>query len=152
MNKINLVGNKRDFTAAFLLFLVFLAVASLAKADTTVNTKTAQPNVTTTPATTDAVNQRLHSLVPLDQLIPADVRDRIDRRKNLGQGSRLELPAVSTGVDLRYRDTTVKKQFGGTCTAFGLVAAMENTLGGHIDLSERDAWSKYQKYSAKIAE
>ena len=105
-----------------------------------------------------------HRLVPLDDLIPPQVRIRIDKRHTSlesqaaiadfdawmqkGKGS----PPVAPSMDLRYRDTPVKHQFGGTCSAFGLVAAMENLLGGTLELSERHAWSKYRKYSSKAAE
>jgi hypothetical protein len=54
-------------------------------------------------------------------------------------------------VDFRWKDTAVKRQFGGTCSTFGLVAAMENLLGGSIDLSERHGWSMYAQYSSRKA-
>ena len=56
-----------------------------------------------------------------------------------------------TSVDLRFRDTEVQKQFGGTCTTFGLIGAMENLLGGQVHLSERHLWSQYQQYSSAVA-
>lgn len=56
-------------------------------------------------------------------------------------------------IDRRKFDTTVKKQFGPTCTAFGISAAIENLLEGPslVDLSERHVWSTYRKYSAARA-
>ena len=104
------------------------------------------------PAMADSTQQRLRSLPPLEDFIPKEVRDRIDQRKNSPEVENDALPSVPARTDLRYRDTAVKKQFGGTCSAFGLVAAMENVLGGHVDLSARDAWSKYHQYSARTAE
>ncbi len=60
---------------------------------------------------------------------------------------------VKTKVDLRFRDTATKRQFGSTCSAFGLAASMENALFSikPIDLSERHLWNKYRKYSSKSA-
>jgi C1A family cysteine protease len=55
--------------------------------------------------------------------------------------------------DYRFRDTAVKRQFGGTCSTFGLLAAMENALHGQrpVDLSEKHLWNKYRKYSSERA-
>lgn len=66
------------------------------------------------------------------------------------------------GVDLRYRDTPVKQQFVGfnkwgwrvgTCTAFGLVSAMENLINNPkvAHLSERHLWSHYKVTSMEEA-
>jgi len=57
-------------------------------------------------------------------------------------------------VDLRGRDTSVKSQDNGKCTAFAGVAALENMFNKvspntGLDLSEWDAWSYYQKYSCE---
>lgn len=56
-------------------------------------------------------------------------------------------------TDYRYRDTAVKRQFGGTCSTFGLAASMENALYeiNPVDLSERHLWNKYRKYSSEKA-
>lgn len=51
------------------------------------------------------------------------------------------------GIDLRSSDCPVVNQFGGTCTAHGLAAAMENLNGCKINLSERHLWFTYQQYS-----
>lgn len=56
------------------------------------------------------------------------------------------LPQIK-GVDLRHRDCPVVNQFGGTCTAHGLAAAMENLNSCKINLSERHLWFTYQEYS-----
>lgn len=106
-------------------------------------------------ASVDTVEGRIQNLVPLEGLISADVRARIDANRS-ANASRLEhyivsKAARSTRVDLRFRDTEIKKQFGGTCTAFGLMAAMENLLGGQVDLSERHFWSEYHQYSCDKA-
>ena len=57
-------------------------------------------------------------------------------------------------VDLRNRDTAVKSQDNGKCTAFAGVAALENTMNRNkiipgLNLSEWDAWSHYQQYSCE---
>lgn len=54
-------------------------------------------------------------------------------------------------VDLRYRDTKVKSQDNGKCTAFAGVAAMENMLNASSprhELSAWHAWSFYRQYSS----
>lgn len=55
---------------------------------------------------------------------------------------------VPQSADLRARDSSVKLQFGGTCTAFAITGATENLLGGKIDLSERHVWSLYGQPNA----
>jgi len=56
------------------------------------------------------------------------------------------------GADWSHRDTPIKNQWNGTCTAFSGVAGIENLLNkpDTLDLSERDAWSKYRKYSNEV--
>jgi hypothetical protein len=94
---------------------------------------------------------------PLDSLIPRALRDRIDARKS--RHSALAVDPLgsfqgSRSADLRHRDTEVKQQFKarkcaglhtmvGTCSTFGLTAAIENALGGTVNLSERQLWSQY---------
>lgn len=51
------------------------------------------------------------------------------------------------GIDLRVNDCPVVNQFGGTCTAHGLAAAMENLNGCRKNVSERHLWFTYQQYS-----
>lgn len=61
---------------------------------------------------------------------------------------------VEKEVDLRIRDSSVKKQLGPWCTAYGLVGVMENLLNvnqSKVDLSEFHLWDMYQQYSAKTA-
>lgn len=102
----------------------------------------------------DTIEGRMSSLVSLDGLISPDARARIDASRDANRASLERLAqarTVSSRVDLRFRDTEVKKQFGGTCTAFGLMGAMENLLGGQVDLSERHFWSQYKQYSCEAA-
>lgn len=56
-------------------------------------------------------------------------------------------------VDLRHRDTPVKSQDNGKCTAYAGTAAIENTLQREkvipgLDLSDWHSWSFYKQYSA----
>ncbi len=53
--------------------------------------------------------------------------------------------------DLREFDTPVVSQWGGTCTAHGIAAGIENALKGKVNLSERHVWSKYKRYSCESA-
>src|SRR5690349_6594525 len=79
--------------------------------------------------------ERAAGLNPLDELITPEQRALIDLQRpelrervaKLAEGHRRLI------VDLRHRDTPVKKQFDGTCTAFGVIGAMENLLGGSIE-------------------
>jgi hypothetical protein len=106
------------------------------------------------PSDFDTVAGRVRTLVPLDQLIsPADQAD-IDEHREAYQRDLERLIKEgerNSHVDLRFRDTPVKKQFGGTCTAFGLLAAMENLMGGAVELSPRHFWSQYHAYSSARA-
>jgi C1A family cysteine protease len=94
------------------------------------------------------------ALLPdFDQVItPAEQRS-LDAEKAARKGRLPSFEGVSPGVDLRGRDTPVDRQVGKSCTAFGLVAALENALDsqGKISLSERHFWSLYGQYSASVA-
>lgn len=98
-------------------------------------------------------SERYESLAPLDEMITLQTRRDVDanRAVNRDKLERLVRSRRAGVVDLRYRDTPVKKQFGGTCSTFGLVGAMENLLGGGTELSERHLWSQYHHYSAEEA-
>jgi hypothetical protein len=102
----------------------------------------------------------------LDSLIPREVRDRIDARKASGASIQRYGASEFGGsreVDLTHRDTPIKQQFSakkcvgwlptkvGTCSTFGLVAAMENALGGGVHFSERQLWSQYCNPSSNAA-
>ncbi|MGK5083141.1 C1 family peptidase [Bdellovibrionota bacterium FG-1] len=104
----------------------------------------------------------------LDSLIPKTLQNKIDQRKDQRSRALAFEPLLqnfngSKEVDLRNRDTPVKAQFAakkcvgvihskvGTCSAFGLAAAVENVLGGGIELSERQLWSQYCVASSAVA-
>ena len=57
------------------------------------------------------------------------------------------------GRDLRSRDTPVISQLGGRCSAYGLIASIENLLAAPqvVKLSESHLWSKYKAYSSASA-
>jgi C1A family cysteine protease len=111
--------------------------------------------------TPDSSAEGVATVVPLDDLIPQTEQRRIDARRARRQAMRVQVQGVAgndyslfpASVDLRYRDSPVKKQFGGTCTSFGLIAAMENLLDdpSGVDISERHFWSLYRKYSSSTA-
>jgi hypothetical protein len=54
---------------------------------------------------------------------------------------------IAKGIDLRSKDCPVVNQFGGTCTAHGLAAAMENLNECKVNLAERHLWFTYQQYN-----
>jgi hypothetical protein len=92
-------------------------------------------------------------LPALDEVIPPAMQQRLLQRRQLKS---LAVPPVTSlagtvvraAVDLRARDTPIKMQFGGTCTAFGMIAAMENFLGlpRTLNLSEAHLWNAYRQY------
>jgi hypothetical protein len=89
-------------------------------------------------------------LIKLNKLIPLKIQKELDEKKN-DYRLKKTLLKDGVGVDLRKFDTPVKVQWNGTCTTFGLIAAMENLLKGKVHLSERDLWSRYRKYSSSVA-
>lgn len=71
-------------------------------------------------------------------------------------GSALTVQDVPLGdVDLRAFDTEVKDQGKeGLCTSFAVIAGLENiaqSQGTYVDVSERDLWSKYERYNLRSA-
>lgn len=98
-----------------------------------------------------AILPSLNDVIP--ESVQAEIRERkANRAMKFDVMEQADLFAdYPSLVDMRSRDTQVKQQFGGTCTTFGLVAAMENVLGNKLDLSERHSWSKYRKYSVEAA-
>jgi len=92
--------------------------------------------------------RREKSLTPLDKFFPKGYLYRKKIHKNKKLNRFLEIFKDRPGADLRYRDTTIKLQWDGTCTTFAGVAGIENMLNSpKIDLSERDSWNKYGIYS-----
>jgi len=91
---------------------------------------------------------RQANLVALEDLFGKNLEE-YQKEKILMKSDREE--KIRLGADYRYRDTPIKNQWNGTCTVFGGVAGLENLLNApeSIDLSERDSWSKYKKYSSK---
>lgn len=107
------------------------------------------------PKTTEIKN----NLLPLESLIPEELQKKLDMAKE-EHGFLFKVRKfirTGIGIDLREFDNGIRKQWNGTCTAFGLAATMENLLNRKeaekfsklkYDLSERDMWSKYRTYSA----
>lgn len=99
--------------------------------------------------------RRKANLIPLEDLFGEDFEELKNRKRlrklNKENKGRQEEVFSRSGADFRYRDTSVKNQWNGTCTAFGGIAGIENLLNKPetLDLSERDAWSKYRKYSSR---
>lgn len=114
-------------------------------------------NDTRAPEPTAREIRRLEdSVAPLDQVITPEEQRMLDAEKTRKPMSlEAELPSlgVRKDVDLRWRDSSVKKQLGPWCTAYGLVGVMENALASEskIDLSEFHLWDMYQEYSASTA-
>lgn len=99
--------------------------------------------------------RRRANLMPLDELFGKDFEELKNKKKQ----KRLLIKSTATateekarsGADYRHRDTSIKSQWNGTCTAFGGVAGLENMLNKPetVDLSERDSWDKYKEYSSR---
>lgn len=85
--------------------------------------------------------------VPLHKIIPVYMQ-RMLRKKNNNK-TPLSFDGLDRDVDLRNRDTRVLTQVGGRCTAYGLVASIENLLNSPVSkLSESHLWSGYKAYSS----
>ncbi len=91
----------------------------------------------------------LRNLPPLDQMIPIAIQTQIAAKRRLRASKRQSdlsiMDVIPNRVDLRWRDTGIQVQVLNNCTAFALVAAMENMLQGKVKLSENHLWYLYQK-------
>jgi hypothetical protein len=87
---------------------------------------------------------------PLNDVIPKHLQDRIRSR---GPVEVKPFDEVSASKDFRHRDTPILSQIGGRCSAYGLVASMENLLGVPLvaKISESHLWSRYRRYSSEAA-
>ncbi len=87
---------------------------------------------------------------PLDEVIPKDTQEKLEKKlkKNFTNFS-----GVHDSVDLRHRDSEVVSQIGPRCSAYGLVASMENLLGhpNYATISRNHLWSLYGIYSSEAA-
>lgn len=95
---------------------------------------------------TDEEVERKKWLKKDDEFFPAEIRKTLNKPKS----RTLEIKELDfDDVDLRKWDTPIKKQWNGTCTTFAGVAAIENKIRKplSVDLSERDSWNWYKKYS-----
>lgn len=84
---------------------------------------------------------------PKNKIIPKAFQQQFALRKFLHAGN---IPhydsSIPDVVDMRSKDTAVQTQIDSNCTAFGLIAAMENLLEGKVKLSEDHLWSLYKEY------
>lgn len=78
-----------------------------------------------------------------------------EKLQQINESKLVEASEIDWGADreklLKNSDTSIKDQNGPTCTAYATIAAMENKLGGTIDLSEFDLWYKYRKSNIDLA-
>ena len=89
-------------------------------------------------------------IVPkLNQVIALPLQQQL---RSLPEQGHLSFDGLE-GRDLRYKDTPVISQLGARCSAYGLIAAIENLLGAPqvVKLSESHLWSKYKAYSSSSA-
>jgi hypothetical protein len=89
-------------------------------------------------------------ILTVDEVIPRHLQDDLLRYSDK---SPLDFSDVQSNVDLRHRDSAVVKQIGPRCSAYGLVAAMENLIGNPevAKLSQSHLFSGYRKYSSERA-
>lgn len=89
-------------------------------------------------------------LIPnLDEVIPKYMQTRLRK----GQTQRRIDSTIFKNLkstDLRFRDTEIVSQVGGRCSAYGIVASIENLLGAPniARISEGHLWSNYRRYSS----
>lgn len=88
--------------------------------------------------------------VDLHKIIPVSVQRLIRKKEN--NKLPLTFKNMQSNVDLRSRDTPIVSQVGGRCTAYGLIASIENLLNSPINkLSESHLWYSYHAYSSSKA-
>ncbi len=89
---------------------------------------------------------------PIEEVIPYDQWEQKHQKKK--KKKKQEQRARPPQVILWDHDTPVASQWDGTCTTFGLSAAMENLLGQtgvSAKLSTRYMWNQYKEYSVYSA-
>jgi hypothetical protein len=89
-------------------------------------------------------------IAPVNEVVSIDLQKS---QKNYSNKTIMDFGDVQQSVDLRHRDTEVVKQVGGRCSAYGLVASMENLIGqpDKFRLSPSHLFNKYFKYSSSAA-
>lgn len=89
-------------------------------------------------------------LAPLDKVVPKHLQQG---QKKYFKDFNEDFKDVASKVDLRNRDTEVVRQVGPRCSAYGLVASMENLIGmpDKFRLSPSHLFIKYLKYSSEKA-
>lgn len=90
------------------------------------------------------------NLLSVNDVIDKDLQSKQIVYSNKKQ---LNFKDVKQFVDLRFRDSEVVRQIGPRCSAYGLVAGIENLLGAGNDvkLSQSHLFASYRKYSSKSA-
>ena len=105
----------------------------------------------------DKFKERLSNLTPIKEMF-----EGLEARKfQLEKQEKAEQKAIifdnlKNDVDLREFAPSIKRQWNGTCSAFGLIATEEvahciQRKDCGLDLSERHFWSFYKQYSAPKA-
>lgn len=86
----------------------------------------------------------------VDEVIPTHLRSN---QIQYNQKLNIIFENVKEVSDLRDRDTKVLRQIGPRCSAYGLVAGIENLLGapGKVKISESHLFANYRKYSSEKA-
>jgi hypothetical protein len=86
----------------------------------------------------------------LDEVIPRYMQEQLRRPTPQKQPN---FSKFSKFKDLRHRDTPILSQVGPRCSAYGLIASMENLLDAPsvAKLSEAHLWYSYRKYSSAQA-
>ena len=82
------------------------------------------------------------------------IGDKLQKNQiQYNQKSNLVFNDVKHHTDLRHRDSTVVRQLGPRCSAYGLVAGIENLLGlgDDVKLSQSHLFANYRKYSSERA-
>lgn len=103
---------------------------------------------------TEEYKKHVDKLIPMEDFLPSS--DLASLKKAPKSFSVKAAPQPHNGVDLRYRDTSVKSQNNGYCSAFALVAGYESTINKDkiipsLDLSEQYLFDTYKKYSCVAA-
>lgn len=103
--------------------------------------------------------ERISNIHSYDEIVSPDEKEELkkwwekDKNRESFNFQNFREEKTKRSVDLRFRDTPIKNQFGGTCTTFAMVGSMENLINKPTTahLSERHLWSRYQRAYVSLA-
>ena len=134
-----------------IVFIVFVAVSFSVFSYETVEEIEKSFNNKIIEKPVEGVKERMLTLMPMNLMLISNLTT-----KEIAKDVKIDTSKAPYSIDLRPRDSKVKSQWNGTCTAFGMTAYRENLACVYLgecglDMSERHFWSFYSQYSAEVA-